>query len=512
MYEFHAKKENMALSIWQRLWQKILASPAVILLVLAGVLCFAANHLLVVTDPVESNYALTAKEMLLSGDYFSPRIFGNYWYDKPIFFYWEIIAAFKLFGISDFSARFFPALFGMAGIVLAYGFTARLYDKKTGFLTGLILLTTVEYFYLSKAIITDMTLFVFYSACLMAFYIAYSEGKPRWYYLAYFFAGLAVLTKGPIGLFQPGLIILLFLLWRRDFKALLHIKLVSGLTLFLATTLVWYGPMYALHGSDFISQFIGVHNILRATVSEHPQYNVWYYYSAVFLAGFVPWVFTLPLAWRDYGLSRKIAAAWREKRLSLPAFSMKTQFLIVWAAVIFVTYQLMATKYMTYTFPYMIPLAIGFASYLKKYDRLVLNLAGIVIAIYVAVTFTVIVPQCRQASAYGAAQVVSSLADDETTVVTYGGRYPVSLTYYSGHTAYRLAERDNIARMLPGGISWNAKNVMPFMAIEDLPDQGKVLAVVRDRDEARFLQDVSGTWQWRAQKGVWVIYQKASDL
>lgn len=508
----HRVPEKLVLPIWQRLWQKIMASPAVILLVLAAVLCLAANHLLVVTDPVESNYVLTAREMLASGDYVSPRIFGNYWYDKPVFFYWELIAAFKLFGVSDFAARFFPALFGIVGIFLAYGFTARLYDKKTAFLTGLILLTTVEYFYLSKAIITDMTLFVFYSACLMAFYIAYSEGKPRWYYLAYFFAGLAVLTKGPIGLFQPGLIILLFLLWRRDFKALLHIKLVSGLTLFLATTLVWYGPMYALHGSDFISQFIGVHNILRATVSEHPQYNVWYYYSAVFLAGFVPWVFTLPLAWRDYGLTRKIAAAWREKRLPLPAFSMKTQFLIVWAAVIFVTYQLMATKYMTYTFPYMIPLAIGFASYLKKYDRLVLNLAGIVIAIYVAVTFTVIVPQCRQASAYGAAQVVSSLADDETTVVTYGGRYPVSLTYYSGHTAYRLAERDNIARMLPGGISWNAKNVMPFMAIEDLPDQGKVLAVVRDRDEARFLQDVSGTWQWRAQKGVWVIYQKVSDL
>lgn len=204
MYEFRAKQEDVALSVWQRLWQKIMASPAAILLVLAAILCFVANHLLVVTDPVESNYVLTAKEMLASGDYFSPRIFGNYWYDKPIFFYWELIAAFKLFGISNFSARFFPALFGMAGILLAYGFTARLYDKKTGFLTGLILLTTVEYFYLSKAIITDMTLFVFYSACLMAFYIAYSEGKPRWYYLAYAFAGLAVLTKGPIGFFQPG--------------------------------------------------------------------------------------------------------------------------------------------------------------------------------------------------------------------------------------------------------------------------------------------------------------------
>lgn len=180
METYQTKHETPGvISLVQRLWQRVLSQPAVVLAVMTAILCFAANHLLVVTDPVESNYALTAKEMLASGDYVSPRIFGNYWYDKPIFFYWELIAAFKLFGISNFAARFFPALFGVAGILLAYAFTARLYDKKTGFFTGLILLTTVEYFYLSKAVITDMTLFVFYSACLMAFYIAYSEnGRP----------------------------------------------------------------------------------------------------------------------------------------------------------------------------------------------------------------------------------------------------------------------------------------------------------------------------------------------
>ena len=93
---------------------------------------------------------------------------------------------------------------------------------------------------------------------------------------------------------------------------------------------------------------------------------------------------------------------------------------------IFVTYQLMATKYMTYTFPYMIPIAIGFASYLKKYDRLVVNMAGIVLALYVAVTYLVIIPQCQQASAYGVSQIVRTMADDQTTVVSYGGRYSVS--------------------------------------------------------------------------------------
>ena len=58
---------------------------------LLAVLCFLflllGNSQLAVTDPVESNYALTAKEMVLSGDWISPQIYGTYWFDKPIFIY-----------------------------------------------------------------------------------------------------------------------------------------------------------------------------------------------------------------------------------------------------------------------------------------------------------------------------------------------------------------------------------------------------------------------------------------
>ncbi len=49
-----------------------------------GLLFLAANQLLAVTDSAESNYALTAKEMIQSGDWLSPQIYGHYWYDKPI--------------------------------------------------------------------------------------------------------------------------------------------------------------------------------------------------------------------------------------------------------------------------------------------------------------------------------------------------------------------------------------------------------------------------------------------
>lgn len=80
---------------------------------LAALLLFFGNGQLWITDSVESNYALTAKEMVLSGDWISPQIYGNYWYDKPVFFYWLTAAGFKIFGFNEFAARFFPALFGI---------------------------------------------------------------------------------------------------------------------------------------------------------------------------------------------------------------------------------------------------------------------------------------------------------------------------------------------------------------------------------------------------------------
>ena len=59
------------------------------------------NQAIPITDPVESNYALTAKEMVLTADWISPRIYGNVWFDKPVFFFWLTAIAFQLFGFSE---------------------------------------------------------------------------------------------------------------------------------------------------------------------------------------------------------------------------------------------------------------------------------------------------------------------------------------------------------------------------------------------------------------------------
>ena len=91
-----------------------------VLFVVWLVFFMVANNILPVTDPVESNYALTAKEMVLSGNWLSPQIYGTYWYDKPIMIYWLIALAFKIFGIADWVVRLPSAIFGALSVAAMF--------------------------------------------------------------------------------------------------------------------------------------------------------------------------------------------------------------------------------------------------------------------------------------------------------------------------------------------------------------------------------------------------------
>lgn len=447
-----------------------------LLLTLLGCALFwLANGQIPVTDPVESNYTQTAKEMILAGDYMSPRIFGDYWYDKPIFFYWELIAAFKVFGFTDFAARFFPGVFGVIGLWLTYFFARRLYDERTAFLSGLMLATSFGYWIISKTVITDLTLFVFFNAVLVFFYLGYTGTNKNLYYLCYIFSGLAVLTKGPVGIALPGLIIVVFLLVRRDLGELLRMKLPGGIPLLLAVTASWYYPMYVLHGDDFINTFLGVHNVLRATVSEHPMWDVWWYYSALFFIVFFPWGFvTLPPALWGYIVRRE----W-------PRPDRTTLFLLIWALVINIFFQNMATKYTTYTLPALLPIVILSARFLYEKPKLFRGMFTFSLLFLVLSCLFWAVPWTNN-KGYSGKDVAAFLTEnvkDGDLVLSYGD-YKVSRAYYSDLEIFRLEPKKTIAEDKPDGKSWNSKNVMPYWALEDIPKDRTVFLILgRKRDE-----------------------------
>lgn len=470
-----------------------------ILLIYSLVVFFIGNQLLPITDPVESNYVETAKEMILTGNYFSPVIYGNYWYDKPILFYLELIAAFQWFGFTDFAARFFPAVFSTIGLFLTYGFAACLAGRRQGLAAALILGTSLEYWYIGHAVITDMTLFVTISGTLIAFYLGWSRNRPLYYYLAFAAAALAVLTKGPIGLCLPGLIILLFLLVQRSLRSLLSWHILLGFLLFVSVCAVWYYPMYRMHGMDFIDTFFGVHNALRATVPEHPRDDVCFFYLIIFFAGFFPWsLLGLPAA------IRRLV----HRQVSLPS-APADRFLAIWAATVFLCFQCFATKYVTYTMPYMMPLAIWMARYFSQNVRIFRTATAAMAVVYLLLDTMVAPAIMNQHSGRELAMYLQHVvpAGSQAQILSYQVPYPASLVYYSGLDVRRLEKAEDIAREKPNGMTWTSTNVMPFQAMEEIADDRPAFLLTSPEHREDVLQ-VPGNWRQIGQVGDWLIFER----
>jgi 4-amino-4-deoxy-L-arabinose transferase-like glycosyltransferase len=290
-------------------------------------------------DPDEPVYAETPKEMILYDDFISPQIYGQFWYDKPPMYYWLVAGAFKLLGINEYAARFPSAVLAVFCVLLVYGVVGKLFSERAALVSGLVLATSIEYFYVGKAAVTDITLTFCLTGALLFFL-----GKQ--YYLFYIFAALATLTKGPIGFLFPGAIIFIWLAVTRGLGELHRMKIPAGVVIFLAVALPWYWLMYKIHGAAFIDGFIGVNNITRFTTAEHAKTAVWYFFIPVLIAGFFPWISLLPQA---------VKTVFRAKGTShYPALL----FLVIWAVFIFVFFSISSTKLITYILPVFPPLAI----------------------------------------------------------------------------------------------------------------------------------------------------------
>ena len=193
--------------------------------------------------------------------------------------------------------------------------------------------TSLAVWAISHSIITDQMLFFFTSAAMFFAYIGLTEGK-KWYVVAaYVMAGFAVLTKGPVGIVLPGTFLLVFIALRRNTQYIKRLFPPAGIVLFLLVVLSWYGTMYARHGAAFIDGFLGFNNVVRATVSEHPEMNVWYYYVVLVPVSLLPW--TGPCL---YGLWKR--RGWTDEYV----------FMTVWAVGTILFYTAMATKYPTYAY------------------------------------------------------------------------------------------------------------------------------------------------------------------
>jgi 4-amino-4-deoxy-L-arabinose transferase-like glycosyltransferase len=276
------------LTLAKRLWLPLF-------LVLIAFYLFGLGSLPLV-GPDEPRYVEVAREMFLRRDWITPTLGGHTWFEKPVLLYWTIIASFKLFGVSEWSARLGSALSGIFTIVAVWWMSRRI-EIQTGrtgiaFANTLVIASMGGLIFFSRAASFDIGL-TMTVAWALAFFLVYETSdryKTRLLAGFYCFIGLSLLAKGLIGIILPFGVIGLFYLLRRKLPARRFVlSLLWGVPLAVAIAAVWYGPVIARHGWQFIDQFFIQHHFARYFSNKYQHRQPFYFYLPVILMLVLPW-------------------------------------------------------------------------------------------------------------------------------------------------------------------------------------------------------------------------------
>lgn len=252
-------------------------------------------------DPDEPFYALTAREMVQSGDWLTPQIFGEPQFEKPIFYYWMAAGSFALFGESEFTGRLPTSAAATVLALLTYFIGRRLFSPRVGLIAGLYMATSVEMIVMGRLMLTDIPLTIFVSGSLYCYWLAITnpDKRDRWIFWHMVCTGMAVLTKGPIGSLVPIMSTISYSLFTKQPLLLRGRGFWRGLAAYAVIVVPWYGYMFVKHGRPFFDEFFVRDNWMRFLVAEHPANNQVWYYPGVLLLGSIPWLPAAFLATRD---------------------------------------------------------------------------------------------------------------------------------------------------------------------------------------------------------------------
>jgi 4-amino-4-deoxy-L-arabinose transferase-like glycosyltransferase len=390
--------------------------------VLLALLWFAPLGVPRLFNPDEGRYAEIPREMLVSGDWVTPRLDGVKYFEKPPLQYWVTAIAEDLVGANAWAARLWPALCGFAGLLLTLAVGRRLYGERAGWCSLIVQGSALYYVGLARLATLDMGLCFALQIALSALVLLVhrpvsapagmpaADPPPRrspgprslalWLAVG---VALAMLSKGLVGILIPGTVGVLFMLLYRDATLLRRARPDWTLAALLVIAAPWF-VLVSLRNPGF-AQFFFIFEHFQRYLSTRgfDRYHSAWFFVPVIIAGVMPWLSLLPRA-----LLQAARAARRE-----PA----TGLLLIWTLFIYVFFTASHSKLVPYILPLMpaLCLLIGRAVAQLPPRRLAAHLAGVaaLAAVLVAALGVVVwlgASGVRPAALWLHASSVSSLA------------------------------------------------------------------------------------------------------
>ncbi|WP_439624837.1 ArnT family glycosyltransferase [Gemmata sp.] len=311
---------------------------------------------------------------------------------KPVMLYWLQRASYAAFGVSEWSARLPSVLAGWLIVLLTYELARGMFGRPTGLLGGVVLASVTHFAVLTHAATPDATLLLYTTLTYYLFWTLHQNGSRRWWVPTAAACGLAMLTKGPVGLALPGAVILAYFAWNRELGRLLDRRIFAAALTFILVGIPWYGLVAAETRGEWLRAFFGNENVNRfMSPMEGHSGGVWFYPLTVTVL-FSPWsAFLLAAVWYGVRATKRDGESGRHgegenktqgddgAESSLPIspsprlpISPTTddgdtrayRFLVCWAGLYLVFFSAAATKLPNYVFPLYPALAVLTARFL----------------------------------------------------------------------------------------------------------------------------------------------------
>jgi 4-amino-4-deoxy-L-arabinose transferase-like glycosyltransferase len=358
-------------------------------------------------DRDEPRFAEASREMIERSDYVVPYFNNHFRFDKPPLAYWGQVASYKIFGESDFAARFPSALAAALTAVVIFAWGSRIGGSKMGWWAAIIFTLSLQTFLHAKAAVADMWLVLFVT---LAHWSGYELLRDRlspanqtsnikhrtffWWWVFYLSLAFGFLAKGPVG-WMPLLTILSTKTFLAEPKLNYRFQFLFGSLFMLAIVALWGIPALVRTQGQFFVVGIGRHVVGRsfATMEGHGanSFGMYllllpFYFVTIFIS-FFPWSIKLP--W----LTKKL---WRRR-------DEIDNYLIAGVAIIFIIFSLIKTKLPHYSLPAFPLLALLLARRLTTEGSMhfVRKCALASVSVYLAIALVVPPFAARFFPAYG---------------------------------------------------------------------------------------------------------------
>lgn len=258
--------------------------------------------------PDEPRYTQVAREMYARGDLVTPTLGGLKWFEKPALLYWLMMPGFAALGVTELAARLPSAASGVVCILLV-AWVARRTEREAegeggardgagraawlGIACAAVCATCAGLLVFSRGASFDIILTTTVALALSCFFVAEIEtdARGRRALLAGFYAGvgLALLAKGLLGVVLPGGVVVCYKMLRREWPSPLKYGAVWGVPLALAVAAVWYAPVYARNGWEFVEEFFVQHHFARYVSNKYQHPQPFYFYLPIMALLALPW-------------------------------------------------------------------------------------------------------------------------------------------------------------------------------------------------------------------------------